>query len=265
MPDSHDPTVVLRAVSPAEPDGHPDGRRRSWGNGFGMPAVLVAASVVVVLLVIAMARMMPTDANAQIPLAGASAGASAGPSDQTPLLAPPPLDPSASVSASPSSSSPSPSAKPSRSVTGAPVPAPVRSTTRASASAPAARTPVAIEAESGSIGGAATSAACATCSGGATVRNIGANDGYVTLTVAGVSAAGTYPVTITYELAAGSRTFYLSVNGGAAIQVPLSSTAADANTPLTATVRVALSAGTNTIKFSNPTADLAPDLDRIAV
>ena len=81
----------------------------------------------------------------------------------------------------------------------------------------------------------------------------------------GVPSAGNYPMTITYELGEPSRTVYVSVNGGAPSQVTLLSNTTDWNAPLSATVQIALPAGTDTIKFFNPTANFAPDLDRVTV
>jgi len=76
-----------------------------------------------------------------------------------------------------------------------------------------------------------------------------------------VSTAGTYTLTIQYGVN-GTRTFDLSVNGGATIAVNCTGT--DFNTPATTTVQVSLNAGNNTIKFFNNTA-WAPDLDVVKV
>ena len=80
-----------------------------------------------------------------------------------------------------------------------------------------------------------------------------------------VPRAGAYQMTITYELGQPQRTFYLSVNGGTGAPVTVTSNITDWSTPLTATVSVTLGAGTNTVKFYNPTTDFAPDLDKVAV
>jgi alpha-L-fucosidase len=60
----------------------------------------------------------------------------------------------------------------------------------------------------------------------------------------------------------GTRSFFLSVNGGAAAEVPCTGTSWA--TPATATVTVTLAAGANTLRFANETA-WAPDLDVIAI
>jgi hypothetical protein len=124
--------------------------------------------------------------------------------------------------------------------------------------------PFAVEAEKGALGGGARTWSCGTCSGGVKVRSIGNNSGSVTVTVPGVPAAGTYQMTVTYELGEASRTFYIGVNNGAGTPVTFTSNITDWNTPLSATVPVTLAAGNNTIKLYNPTT-FAPDLDKVAV
>ncbi|MEV6527948.1 NPCBM/NEW2 domain-containing protein [Longispora sp. NPDC051575] len=122
--------------------------------------------------------------------------------------------------------------------------------------------PVTVEAEAGTRGGTATAPTCAACSGGAKVGYLGngpAND--LTLTVA-MPAAGTRQLSLAY-LVNGSRTFTISVNGGPGQQVTLTGTSWD--TPATSSpITVTLTAGANTIRFTNPTAP-APDLDRITL
>ncbi len=118
-----------------------------------------------------------------------------------------------------------------------------------------------VEAERGSIAGAARIASCTACSGGQKVGYIGngaAN--FVTLNVT-PSAAGSRTLTIVYTLN-GSRSFFVSVNGGTAVEVPLTGTSFA--TPFTKTITVNLNAGSNSVKFFNNTA-YAPDLDKISV
>lgn len=118
------------------------------------------------------------------------------------------------------------------------------------------------EASANTLSGTAVVAACSSCSGGAKVRFIGngaAN--FVAINNVKVASAGTHAVTIAY-LVSGTRTFFISVNGGAAVQATVSGTSF--STPATATVNLSLSAGANSIKFFNDTA-FAPDLDRIIV
>ena len=118
------------------------------------------------------------------------------------------------------------------------------------------------EAAGNTLGGAAVAASCSGCSNGQKVRFIGngaAN--FVTVNNLAVSSAGTYQLQIDYTVD-GTRSFFLSVNGGAAVEVPVTGTSWAV--PATATVSVALNAGNNAIKVFNNTA-FAPDLDRITV
>jgi hypothetical protein len=119
-----------------------------------------------------------------------------------------------------------------------------------------------VEAESGTLAGAARLATCAACSGGQKVGYIGngaAN--YVTVNGVTPSAAGSRQLTITYLLS-GSRSFFVSVNGGAGVEVPLTGTSFA--TPATTTITVTLNAGANAIRFYNNGA-YAPDLDKVSV
>src|SRR5262249_47885827 len=109
---------------------------------------------------------------------------------------------------------------------------------------------------------AAVVATCATCSGGAKVRFIGNNSAnYVIVNNVNVSTAGTHQLTITYELS-GTRSFFVSVNGAAGVEVPL--TGSSWSAPASGSISATLNAGANTIKFFNNTA-YAPDLDAISV
>jgi hypothetical protein len=103
---------------------------------------------------------------------------------------------------------------------------------------------------------------CSRCSGGEKVRNIG-NDpsNYITFDNVSVAETRDYQLVIDYQLN-GTRSFYVSVNGGDPTVLTLSSS--DPNAVWTTSVTVPLSAGTNTIKFYNDDAS-APDLDRIGL
>jgi hypothetical protein len=117
------------------------------------------------------------------------------------------------------------------------------------------------EAEAGSIAGAAKIASCSACSGGQKVGFIGnGSANFVTLNVT-PSASGSRTLTISYTLN-GSRSFFISVNGGAAVEVPLTGTSFA--TVFTKSITVTLNSGSNSIKFFNNTA-YAPDLDKISV
>lgn len=119
-----------------------------------------------------------------------------------------------------------------------------------------------VEAETGTLSGAAVIASCASCSGGSSVGYIGnGTANYVTLNVV-ASAAGNRTLTI-YSLVSGTRSFSVSVNGGAAQTVSI--TGSSWTSPVAASpITVALNAGNNTVKFYNDTA-YAPDLDRIVI
>ncbi len=103
---------------------------------------------------------------------------------------------------------------------------------------------------------------CEMCSGGARVRRIG--DGprhYLVITGVTVEKDGNYAMAVHYVLK-GSRSFFVSVNDGSEIQVPLNGDSWVK--PAKAVITVPLHAGHNSIKFYNDTA-FAPDLDRIVI
>ncbi|GAA3804353.1 hypothetical protein GCM10022226_25280 [Sphaerisporangium flaviroseum] len=117
------------------------------------------------------------------------------------------------------------------------------------------------EAESGALSGSAAVASCSGCSGGQKVRFIGNNAGnHETISVTS-SSAGTRTLTID-GLVDGTRSFSISVNGGAARTATLTGTSW--STPVTTTISVPLNAGSNTVRFFNDSA-YAPDLDRITI
>ncbi|MBB5780533.1 hypothetical protein [Nonomuraea jabiensis] len=109
--------------------------------------------------------------------------------------------------------------------------------------------------------GAAEPAYCAVCSGGRKVILIGGNI-YDYAVVRGVlsETTGTRQLTV-HALVDGSQSFSVSVNGGDAIQVPMTGTK---DTVTTATVPVDLVAGVNTIRFFGLTAR-GPELDKIVI
>jgi hypothetical protein len=118
------------------------------------------------------------------------------------------------------------------------------------------------EASGNTLAGAAATATCSTCSGGAKVRFIGNSAAnYEIINGVNVSTAGTKQLTITYEVS-GTRSLLVIVNGGTAVEVPVNGTSR--STPATATLSVSLNAGNNTIKLFNDGA-YAPDLDKISV
>ncbi|MFD2614956.1 carbohydrate-binding protein [Paenibacillus gansuensis] len=120
------------------------------------------------------------------------------------------------------------------------------------------------EASGNTLGGAASVSACAACSGGSKVGNLGNNSG--TLQFNGISAAsaGTNTLVISYTAGDNTRSLQMSVNGGAATTLTFASTGGW-GTPGTMQTSVTLNAGsTNTIKFFNNTG-WGPDVDKISV
>jgi hypothetical protein len=273
-----DPTVIINPVALEEPDGYRGQRRRFLlthkGGGAALPALLVVGSVIVVLIVVGVSQLLPRGASGQIPLGGGNGGGNGVASDDN-------GQPQADGSLP---GTPSGSAKPSRGSAARPTPSPsggvsvapgapgvppvvvptTPTSTQTSASPPPPFTPVTMEAEKATLGGTAKSWGCSGCSGGTKVRWIGSNTGWVTVTVTGVPSAGPRKLVVTYELGEPYRYYYFSVNGGGGTSVKFTSNITDWSTPLTVTLQVSLSAGTNTIKFYNPTAD-APDLDKVTV
>jgi alpha-L-fucosidase len=118
------------------------------------------------------------------------------------------------------------------------------------------------EAPGNTLNGNAVVNACSGCSGGSKVRFIGnSTSNWVTVNGVTAASAGSHQLTI-HGTVSGTRTFFVSVNGAAATQVPLTGT--DWAAPVSATISVPLTAGANTIRFFNDGAN-APDLDRIVV
>jgi hypothetical protein len=103
---------------------------------------------------------------------------------------------------------------------------------------------------------------CSPCSGGQKVRNLGGSgDAYVNFTDVIVEQAGQRQLYLDYTVN-GDRSFFVSVNGGAPIELAVSGVGN--NTPATVSAPVTLQAGVNTIKVFNDE-DSAPDLDRLSL
>ena len=103
---------------------------------------------------------------------------------------------------------------------------------------------------------------CARCSGRTSVRSIG-KLGRNYLILNNITAAKTrnYQMMVFYLLK-GSRSFFISVNDGPAIELPL--TGKYWHEVAKASVTVPLKAGSNSIKFYNDHG-YAPDLDRVVI
>jgi hypothetical protein len=96
------------------------------------------------------------------------------------------------------------------------------------------------------------------------VRFLGTNTGWVTFNV-NAPAAMSVQVTFWYIAATTPRTFYVNVNGGNAVTSTPPATV-DWNTPKSVTLTLALSSGSNAIKYYNPNSTAnAPVLDRISI
>lgn len=118
--------------------------------------------------------------------------------------------------------------------------------------------PVAVEAEKGTLSGGAKTTACAACSGGSLVQNIG-QGGQVALPLTSSSAGLAY-VGLTYVNGdAGPRSALVSINGAAPVTVSFPSTGSWTQTGQVA-VSASLTAGSNTITISQPSG-WGPDLD----
>jgi hypothetical protein len=132
-----------------------------------------------------------------------------------------------------------------------------------SSTASAATASYEAEAAANTLAGGATAAGCTGCSGARKVRFVG-NGG--TLQFNGVTAAAAGSATVAIGFVNGgttARTAQLSVNGGAVTSISFGSTA-DWSTPGSKSVTVTLRAGSNTLKFGNPSGN-GPDFDKVTV
>jgi hypothetical protein len=109
--------------------------------------------------------------------------------------------------------------------------------------------------------GSAGVTSCGPCSGGQKVRNLGGSaDAFVLFEDVMVDAAGDYTLFVDSTVN-GTRSFRVSINGGAPAEVTV--TDVGNSTPKTSTLRVQFRAGANTIKIYNDQ-NAAPDLDRLS-
>jgi len=118
------------------------------------------------------------------------------------------------------------------------------------------------EGEYATLGGSASQVFCGSCSGVSKAGNVGGGaQNSVTYSNVSVPSAGTYNMEIDY-LTSGPRSFFVSVNDGAAQELDLNGTSF--NSPASTVIPVQLNAGDNTIAFSN-SSNFAPDLDSITI
>ncbi|MEU7969691.1 fibronectin type III domain-containing protein [Streptomyces sp. NPDC049097] len=130
---------------------------------------------------------------------------------------------------------------------------------------PAAGGPVPYEAEAATntLGGNASLAECARCSGGKKVGNLGYS-GSVAINNVSAPEDGTYLMKIDYTDGSSGRTVVVTT-GGTSFQVPLpGSNDNNWGRPRSITVPVHLKAGANTITFGNAD-DYASDVDRVTL
>ncbi len=118
------------------------------------------------------------------------------------------------------------------------------------------------EAKGNIVSGRTESEACSWCSGGNRIRFIGGKTkNYITMNNIVVSKSGNYEMVIYYVLS-GQRSFFVSINDGRGIEVPLKGDnwLQDSRFSMT----ISLKAGNNHIRFYNDV-HYAPDLDRIVI
>ena len=121
---------------------------------------------------------------------------------------------------------------------------------------------VTYEAENAALEGGTGHFYCEYCSGAGEAGFIGGGSGNnVLFSDVTVPVTGTYQMEIDY-LTSGPRAFFVSVNGGPDTELDLNGSSF--SLPASIVVPVQLKAGSNTIRFGNPTG-YAPALDRIAI
>lgn len=119
------------------------------------------------------------------------------------------------------------------------------------------------EASGNTLAGGAAAGSCSGCSAGRKVRFVG-NGGTLQFNGVAASAAGSATVAIGFvNGGTTSRSAQLSVNGGTATTISFGTTP-DWSTPGGTTVTVTLRAGSNTLKFGNPSGN-GPDFDKVTV
>ena len=118
------------------------------------------------------------------------------------------------------------------------------------------------EASTNTFSGSVGPGGCDACSGGEKLRRVGNGpSNYVQFEDVVADEAGDYTLLIDNTVN-GTRSFFVTVNGGTPIEVSITGTSWDE--PNTASTTIPLREGTNTIKIHNDTA-FGPDLDRIRI
>ncbi|MFD0670969.1 fibronectin type III domain-containing protein [Cohnella sp. GCM10027633] len=140
---------------------------------------------------------------------------------------------------------------------------PLTATTSASGGGGGTTTTYEAEASGNTLAGGAAVSSCGSCSGGSKVGYVGNNGGTLQFNGVNAASAGTATITVSYLNGDATRSAQLSVNGGSAVTLNFPNTGGW-TTVGTVQTQVALAAGVNTIKLSNPSG-WAPDFDRIQV
>jgi hypothetical protein len=243
-----------------EVDEEPEGRRRGL-----RPLVVIALCAVVSVSAVWVTKTVDQR------WSGYGTPAAAGPVDAVSSTAPatagsPPASPSSTVDATsgPPSSTPAPTKAAAlpvpvpdpRTTTARPVPVPVPTT-------PPAQPVVSYEAESvDNTKAGTTTYACAPCSGGQKVGEVG-NGTVLTFNAVDAVVSGTVRLTVSYVNGGATRTATVSVDGGTPISLSFPPTGGW-NSVGTLVVTVSMHAGGNTVAFANATA-FAPDFDKVTV
>ena len=122
-------------------------------------------------------------------------------------------------------------------------------------------TPISYEAEVATLSGSVSGVFSNYSSGLAKAGNIGGAGSAVTFSNVQVPSNGVYQLQIDASTS-GPRSFFLTINDGAPQELDINGSTFDE--PSNNVISVQLRAGTNTLKFDNPT-NFAPDLDRIVI
>ena len=118
------------------------------------------------------------------------------------------------------------------------------------------------EAENATVNGSASAGFCNNCSGLASVYNLGGGaQNTVTFEDVEAPSDGVYTMEVDY-MTQGPRSFYVTVNGGAATELDLDGYSF--GTPTSKVIPVTLHAGSNQVEFSNPN-NYSPNLDSIVI
>ncbi|WP_432827570.1 hypothetical protein [Dactylosporangium sp. CA-092794] len=270
--------------APDDEEAAPPGRRRTAR----------ALQAVVVVAVAVPATLCGVQLGVHTGAPDAGAGQSADPAGTGPVVnAPPPAAPGAVASATDAAAGASPAGPPAQAASvaaagqtrtgpaegAAPPAAPGRtgtnagpvggtgSTTAAVPAAPkpaAAFAPIPVQAEDpANYWYGAGVQDCVPCDGGKKVQYIGDYDnaGKYLLVYVDVPAAGSWPLTVTYETDT-ARSLRVSVSGGSSTSLTLAG--AGWTAPRTARMTLTFPAGRVTIRFDNPSGR-APDVDKIVV